>query len=1739
MDKLTKYKLNRGCSLNDMHILYDLGTRSKKDANLRSLFKCRLGEIDDVRAEFIKNHNAIVGILLSTPDENPNAEEAIREGFLHEYFATKAIADDMFNDDSDLLRRNSIANVTAINNSNIRLPKINLIQFSGDYKDFDAYIDLFNALVHTNTGISDVEKFNHLKSSLNGQPLSLIRNLKITNDNYFIAYDTIVKRYSNKRLKAKAHWDAISDTQKIRSGDEGSLRKLLDVFSENLSALKTMGFPTSEWDFILVMTLMKRLDQDIITLFEQLEHKSNEVPKFKILFNFLENQCIALSNVLDGNSPLPFARSSNKTTTFKTNNSGRPHQNNFGKSVSTFFTHKSPSNTCAFCRANHSMYTCTAFAAKSPPERYSFCKASHLCFNCLSSSHDVKSCRSSYGCKKCSSKTHHTLLHLERKPVLENNVDTQDEIVRNQPSTSRQASNSFVGQGLVSDTSHILLATARVSISDYKGHYHQLRCLIDSGSMTSFISEKAASRLKLPQSAISLDIRGLDSMSSTVESASITFCCKPVHTPSPILQVDAVIVNKICDQLPCTPVCTKEWNHVNNLCLADPLFAKPGNIDVLLGADIFSKIILNGRITSNEDNIPDAINTIFGYVILGKTSSQFAKPIPSNFLCNFVQNSSLSDTLTKFWESENVPEVCRKQIDGKLQEVGYDECEKIFVETFARTENGNYVVSLPFNDQNCLPTFSGMRDLALSRFYWLERRLLKNEKLRILYCDFLKEYLELGHMELIQEEKIPSETYYMPHHAVFKENSPTTKLRVVFNASAHLPNQPSLNDCLLVGPKLQQDLLSILLFFRLHPFAICADIKQMYRMIMLATSHQNFQRIVWRFTPKEPIRDYRLTRVTYGVKSAPYLALRVILQLVKDEGDSFPFAAHALLNFCYVDDIVMSCSSHEIAQQCTSELIKIMEKGGFELRKWSSNDLSLLSDLPDSHLSKNPLNFSDALDTSLKVLGLQWDPVHDCFSFSIQPKIDVKCTKRTLLSELAKIYDPLGFIAPITFYCKYLIQQLWLSHCDWDDIPGEHIAQSWKKYQSDLTFLEHFKIPRFYAHAFSTQPCKYQLHGFCDASPKGYGCVIYFRMLDDNGNIRTNLVCAKSKIAPVKQLTIPRLELSAAVLLTKLICYVKKCFETVLIFERVTAWSDSQIVLHWLNGSPSKWKSFVSHRVAYIQPLLPINCWNYVNSRDNPADLACRGILPSELIKNTQWLNGAPFLLQPESEWLNFFPPPINSTSPEEITFSLFSVVSGEHLFEILLKRYSSFSTLRNVVAYLLRVFYNGKNLTNKRAGPLTSEEIQSALFILVKYTQQVHFKEEIDSKRFSKPLRKLQVFVDENGLLRVGGRLKHSSLSYDVKHPMLLPRSSELTRLIIRHFHEKFFHTSFRSTYYLVSQHFWILCPKRAINSVISKCIRCWKVTPRSYQPPMADLPATRISQIKPFSRSAVDFGGPFNIVMSRYRGVRTCKAYLCIFVCFATKAVHLELATDLSSETFLAALQRFIARRGRISHIHSDCGTNFLGASRELIRLMEQACATETITWHPSPAGAPHFNGLVEAGVKSVKKHLCHVIGDQILTYEEFNTALTLIESVLNSRPLIPLSSDVEDIQALTPGHFLTMEPVSALPMPNYTEVPFKKLSRWQLLQKLHQDFWRRWQSEYLHTLQQRSKWLNFEKTPDIGTLVLIKADNLPPTQWMLGRISELFYGNDKIARVAAVKTVNGILKRPLVKLCPLPVE
>ncbi|XP_063994615.1 uncharacterized protein LOC135172511 [Diachasmimorpha longicaudata] len=1085
----------------------------------------------------------------------------------------------------------------------------------------------------------------------------------------------------------------------------------------------------------------------------------------------------------------------------------------------------------------------------------------------------------------------------------------------------------------------------------------------------------------------------------------------------------------------------------------------------------------------------------------------------------------------KFWEIEDIGIKASHQ--SEIEQV----CEQHFQKHVSRTPEGRYVVALPFNQRKELLGTSYLQ--AKRRLLALERKFQWDPTLMADYTAVIDEYKQLGHMRKIDTEV--EEGFYLPHHAVFKETSLTTKTRVVFDGSARSSTGISLNDALMVGPTIQDDILSLVLRFRTHNFILTGDIEKMYRQVLVRPEDTKFQRILWR--EHEQIQTYELQTVTFGLAPAPYLAVRCLHQLADDERERFPLASAKLKQDLYVDDLLTGTSTLEEALQLRDEMIDLLKTGGFNLRQCASNSPDVLHGLPESTVN---IQLLGGADSALKTLGVRWDSKNDSIVYTVNPiATRDTTTMRTIASDVARIYDPLGLLNPVITHAKIIQQQLWRLKLDWDDSVPTEIYTQWHEFVSQLPLLNEIQFRR---QAISSE--QFDLHGFCDASNRAYGACIYLRSISPTGEVQVNLYCAKSRITPINhtsEQTTPRLELCAAELLSKLYDIVKKA--THIEPGRAIFWSDSTVVLHWIKTPPHLLQRFVANRVARIQELTDPTNWKHVRTHENPADAISRGQLSSVFLQNDLWKHGPSWLQGDEEHWPHFnIGKPIDLPELKKATVLLVSSPPRNPL----LQRYSSFQRLKRIMALCLRW------KTKVKSSHLTLQELKRSEILILQLLQQETFKSELRLLQEGKSLHpksrliNLSVQLDENHLIRVGGRLKkHKTLPLDGIHPILLPKGHHITNLIIQETHLFSLHSGIQNTLHLVRQRFWPMDGRNQTRFLINKCISCARVNPPTVSYPMGNLPRERITQSRPFTHTGVDYCGPFFIKERKLRNRNRIKVWVCIFVCFSTKAVHIELVSDLTSEEFLATLSRFISRHPSCKALHSDNATTFTGAHNELKELhslitdekhedfIRRNLTHQGIEWHFIPPISPHCGGLWEAAVKSCKHHMKRVIANELLTYQQLNTLCVKIEGILNSRPLTPMSSDPNDFSALTPAHFLHGGPTTDLPAPDWSETPSNRLSHWQHLEQMKQHFWNRWHKEYLSELNVRHKWTSGSHNINIGSLVLLRDDNLPPLKWRMGRITEVFPAEDGIIRKVKVKTSTNIMERNVRRLAPLPID
>ncbi|GFV12174.1 integrase catalytic domain-containing protein [Trichonephila clavipes] len=814
------------------------------------------------------------------------------------------------------------------------------------------------------------------------------------------------------------------------------------------------------------------------------------------------------------------------------------------------------------------------------------------------------------------------------------------------------------------------------------------------------------------------------------------------------------VINKIVGMIPHHDLDSSMRELFGDISLADPAFYKSSPIDVLLGVDL-TLPLLKGQTLSLGKDKPFAIRSELGWIIGGKANSSGQ----NSFHVNHIQLVS-DQLINKFWELDSVP--CAKPLTS-LEEA----CEDHFVKTHSRDENGRYTVKLPFHTP---PTRLGnSKQNAIRRLISVERHLISNPDKYKLYRNFIKEYIDLKHMELVPDSEINNiKSLYFPHHGVVRDTSCTTKLRVVFDASSKTSSGLSLNDLLMVGPRVQPELFPILIQFRIFSVAICADVEKRW--------------------------EYRLTTVTYGTSSAPFLSTRTLRQLAIDEQENYPAASRATLSHFYVDDLLSGSATKKGAIQLVSELQEMMKRGGFSLRKWVSNDPDVLATIP-KELKAVDSKHTIKDDQPVKILGIAWLPDVDKFTFTITVNETDVWTKRKVLSEVAKIFDPLGWLAPSVVISKIFLQELWSHHLSWDEELPDSLARQWRTFQEQLPLLTNIKIPRC---ILIPQAIDVQVHGFCDSSEKAYCAVIYIRSKDATQTVVSRLLTSKTRVSPVKPQSLPRLELCSALLLANLL---QATLPTLTLpISETFAWSDSKITLAWLKSEPRRWQPFVANRVAQIQELTPNVHWNFLSGLENPADCGTRGIPPTKLEKCNLWFNGP--------DWLRSLTFPIgefedNPQLQEHMSAEakgtskliMLNVVDATFKAEFF-QKFSSWNKLKRVVAYCLR-FVKDCSLSacKRRKSFLTTAELSEAEKGIVKFIQRDHFSMEVSYLSAGKQLPStnklipLTPFYDDSGIIRVGGRLKNSILADSQKHPILLPKTDHVVNLIISDYHLKLLH--------------------------------------------------------------------------------------------------------------------------------------------------------------------------------------------------------------------------------------------------------------------------------------------------------------------------------------------------------------
>ncbi len=1202
--------------------------------------------------------------------------------------------------------------------------------------------------------------------------------------------------------------------------------------------------------------------------------------------------------------------------------------------------------------------------------------------------------------------------------------------------------------------------------------------------------------------------------------------------------IDVLVVHTICNAVISVPFdpC-KVWPQLQDKPLADCYPRDEVMVDMLVGLDYLGEIV--GDCVRLGEKGPFAMETVFGWVLYGDLN--VTKQDASNDVCAFISGvrCELSRFLQKFWDLESIGVL--PEGEAEVLSVEDQHAVNVFLERCV-FKDGRYEAPLIFKPD--APILMNNYAMAYKRLQALECRLRADPALAVKYCQAIETYMSRGDSELVPAGEPTGKVFYLPHHPVVREDKESHQVRVVMDASAQGPNRVSLNDCLVKGPNRQPKNVKVLLRHRERLIAVQGDISKMFLQIKVPEEDRNMLRWLWRdLNSRHPPREYRMTVTTFGVRDSPFKAAECVQLHARKYASTHMEAVKALEQDLYVDDLLSGADTEEEALKLVQQVIDIMDQGGFQFQKWATNSSKVLAGIPEDRRSETAsLIGSDSAEPSHKALGLLWEPKEDQLLFRAGEWAmrSPPHTKTAVMSCIARLYDPLGLISPVVIQAKIMMQECWKDDIKWTDEISPTLAKKFQAWLDSLKFLEELRIPRCVKRGGFISM---ELHAFGDASKVAYGAAIYLVLRFKDGSAISHLVLSKTRVAPLHESRVPRLELLAALLVKRLVETYK---EATGFDKAVHYWTDSLCVWHWLQKKEGKLLPFVANRVQEILKASKKEDWRHVAGTKNPADMCSRGLNAKELLEAHEWFHGPAFILLPEEEWPTR---EVSDPMPEEgkeelrrdITTCLLTT-KEEGAFSRMKEQISDGRRMLRATARMLRL--SKPKAQRPDSGRITPEEMACATQKWITHLQEWQFPEEFTACQLGKEVAKDSKLVKlspkwdvELSCMRVGGRLQFADLPEEARHPIILPGYNEIANYLILQVHYRGTHSGSDWTLYHLRFHYWLVGGKRACAHALKTCRACKKASAKAAQQKMGQLPAERVTPSRPFSNIGLDFMGPLHV----HNGAVQVKRWVLLFTCMVTRAVHLELVSDMTTETFFLAFRRMVARVGMPANIWSDNAKQLKKAALEirgLHRLLKTCKAPgdlATCNWHFIPEKAPHWGGFYERLNASVKRQLIRTLQRGNHSEDTVRTVLCEVEASINSRPLATVSESPNEMLPVSPSQLLLGYSLKTLPQPGQRDTT-SIAQRWKHRQHLMKTFWAGWQKDYLHSLTLYKKWHKTHPNLKIGDTVLVSDDKKKRLMWPMGLVEAVDFGRDGRVRSVHVRTLQGTLRRAIHQLHPL---
>ena len=1670
---------------------------------------------------------------------------------------TEEIYDDIVTKIDDLIPRPS--DVTPKPHvPKLKLPIIEIPTFDGDRKTWPAFWSAFSAHVHNNTSLDDVIKFTYLKSALKGEAASRIQGFVGVGSDYVDAIQLLDECYADKDAIKFELTLKILNLKSPRSNREELIAFQIG-YKNTIRQLKQYVDTVDQSEWIISPLLQSKLPE---------EFKKYLYDRYHVNYYHLKQIDEGITDYVKRFDAQV------KPVTHDRSFEHKPKQQSLSPPTATVQNLSISSKPCIFCQQSHPSRTCDKYTTVD--SRRAQLEALKRCKKCTAP-HSTDTCTTQFiPCKTCGKSNHHGYLCYQLN-VTKTNVNTlsvkSDSGFKKGSSLSKgnkveRKSNSTPHSKSASDTtpsdntkktSQFQVANLQVSTlsmstmlrkdSQYntaaalptaslKVQSHNLapavtaRAFFDQGSQRTFITRRLVNKMGLqPVDQITLGVNV--GFNQTCPSRQFDIV-RPIFTlGNRTKRVTALVAEALPSSINTPGLLRAVEKLKSNQCvLADSFDSdEVRDIDILVGTDFYGRFMQG---LTNKCGI-DLIKSSAGYLIYGPlpfentvNSSQVQNVMIARIATESYTPQSIESGLEegcmpvhKLWELDAIG------IDATAPSPQDDIAYQQYLDTLQFVDN-KYYARLPWKkDHAPLPPNYKM---AVGQLHALISSLRRRPDLLDHYHKIIKENVDNGFIEKVYNPRISPKVHYNTHHAVLKD-SPTTPIRIVHNCSAKASKgPPSLNDCLMKGPSMTEKLANILLIFRTNKYAFSADISKAFLRVGLQEVDRDATRFLWVEDPHDPhskLVTYRFAVVLFGATSSPFL-LQATIDHHLQKSDC-PYKDYLSKSF-YVDNLVNTTNNEEellsIYQHANRELLL----ANMPLREWTSNNAVLLN-----HIQRDKIGTQSS---EVNILGLTWDVQADSLQLHpVQFPDSMDLTKRKLLSAVSSVFDPLGFFTPVTIMGKCLLQSAWKLEIQWDEPLPSQIQEQWSSIAKDFSQLSTFSLPRSVCSVDSLA----QLVIFCDASLTAYGAVAYIVSEGES-----NLLITKSRVTPLKSRTLPQLELTAIQLGVQLAHYVRTTL-SLITFTNTTVFNDNEAALQWIRNDNSS-IPYVKNRVHHVRELSSDMKILHVSSEQNPADLLSRGVTISKFSKMRHfWFHG-PYWLSDLEKW------------PEQKSY----VVVGEivtdvidppedpvqYLFDPIIC-----SSFRRVIRITQRVF--GWYARHCLHISLPAAEVH--WLRIIQLSEYPHVYKTLANpgtrSRETLPLFKtsdqfikdLGLYLDKKGLIRSRGRLKHSW--YHFNDQVLLPPKSRITHLLIMQAHESIHHGGMSETLSELRRQFWLPKGRQTVKKSLKECRHCRRILAKSLpHPGPPPLPLERVTFNRPFENTGVDFSGAITIRDELTK--MPAKVYICLFTCTSSRAVHLELAKDMTASTFLCLFRRFCARFSVPKLIICDNGTNFVATEKYLRSVFQDPSVLEyfchkKVEWKFIPPRAPWQGGFYERLIGVVKGCLRKAIYKRTLNWDDLVTVLYEIEQCVNNRPLTYVESEQKDLQPLTPNHLLRGTSVQVMPSvvtedrhdPLYIDhellnVQYNKLSR------AVQHFVRIWSTDYLISLKEKhfgNNPANQARPIKVGEVVLV-ANDLTRNHWPLGRITKVFPDPDQIVRTVEVFFQGHHSLRTLDKIYPL---